>query len=242
MAPPDPRLRRPSVSAALRPGYAPSGPPIPAHMPSMHPPRRRAAAPAAAAGGGGSLSAGRVVSFAAHCAYMWLIGLFTACAFHRVLSYTTRSRKLAVLAARCFVLNGVVFLGSLAVVERFLAPIVAAAVDSQRAAALAQQAQHTPGSAYQGMDGFQVGAAWGGVHQRKKKGFDERDILQTHDRSLFYIVMVATLTNTAHATFISRCVPAPCARWRWMEANRAPRHNLDCARKKQEPNASDNFD
>lgn len=127
----------------------------------MPPSRRHAAAPAAASGGGGSLSAGRVASFAAHCAYMWLIGLFTACAFHRVLSYTTRSRKLAVLAARCFVLNGVVFLGSLAVVERFLAPIVAAAVDSQRAAALAQQAQHTPGSTYQGVEGFQAGAPGG---------------------------------------------------------------------------------
>jgi hypothetical protein len=61
--------------------------------------------------GGRSSSFGGVASFAAHCGYMWLKGLLTACALHRVVSYLTRSRKLSILAARCFVLNGVIFLG-----------------------------------------------------------------------------------------------------------------------------------
>jgi hypothetical protein len=61
--------------------------------------------------GGRSSSFGGVASFAAHCGYMWLKGLLTACALHRVVSYLTRSRKLSILAARCIVLNGVIFLG-----------------------------------------------------------------------------------------------------------------------------------
>ena len=73
-----------------------------------------------------------------------------------MLSYTARSRKLATLAARCIVLNGVVFLGSLALVERLLAPTVAAAVDRQRAATLARQEPMVE-SMYDGGEGFQGG-------------------------------------------------------------------------------------
>ena len=51
---------------------------------------------------------------ASHCAAMYAKGAVAALSMHRVARYASRSKRLRTLAARCVLVNGVVFLGSLA--------------------------------------------------------------------------------------------------------------------------------
>ena len=62
---------------------------------------------------------------ASHCAAMYAKGAVVALSLHRVARYASRSKRLCTLATRCVVVNGVMFLGSLAVLDHALAPFMA---------------------------------------------------------------------------------------------------------------------
>ena len=51
---------------------------------------------------------------------MYAKGAVAALSMHRVARYASRSKRLRTLAARCVLVNGVVFLGSLAVLDHAL--------------------------------------------------------------------------------------------------------------------------
>ena len=61
---------------------------------------------------------------ASHCAAMYAKGAVAALSMHRVARYASRSKRLRTLAARCVLVNGVVFLGSLAVLDHALVPFI----------------------------------------------------------------------------------------------------------------------
>ena len=55
---------------------------------------------------------------------MYAKGAVAALSMHRVARYASRSKRLRTLAARCVLVNGVVFLGSLAVLDHALVPFI----------------------------------------------------------------------------------------------------------------------
>ena len=61
---------------------------------------------------------------ASHCAAMYAKGAVAALSLHRVARYASKSKRLRTLAARCVLVNGVVFLGSLALFDHALAPFI----------------------------------------------------------------------------------------------------------------------
>ena len=64
-----------------------------------------------------------------HCAAMYVKGVLAALSLHRVAGYARRSKRLVTLATRCIVVNGVVFIGSLTVLDYLLAPVVGWVLD-----------------------------------------------------------------------------------------------------------------
>ena len=64
-----------------------------------------------------------------HCAVMYVKGVLAALSLHRVAGYARRSKRLVTLATRCIVVNGVVFIGSLTVLDYLLAPVVGWVLD-----------------------------------------------------------------------------------------------------------------
>ena len=111
-----------AVGKVVRRSGAPSRPRVDHALDPRPRAQLRTTSSGAPAGQAGSSAAFNAAAFVGHCAYMWVSGFLAACALHRVVGYLWRSRKLTIVAARCVVLNGAVFLGSLAVVERLLAP------------------------------------------------------------------------------------------------------------------------
>ncbi|RWR97180.1 protein EI24 [Cinnamomum micranthum f. kanehirae] len=54
----------------------------------------------------------------------WLAGFREACCFHRVLFFCTNSRKLSIRTGECFLLNGLIFLGSILILNSMVIPIL----------------------------------------------------------------------------------------------------------------------
>eukprot|EP00268_Persea_americana_P059766 TRINITY_DN7379_c1_g1_i2.p1 TRINITY_DN7379_c1_g1~~TRINITY_DN7379_c1_g1_i2.p1 ORF type:complete len:342 (-),score=28.27 TRINITY_DN7379_c1_g1_i2:214-1239(-) len=54
----------------------------------------------------------------------WLAGFREACCFHRVLFFCTNSRKLSIRTGECFLLNGLIFLGSIFILNSVVIPIL----------------------------------------------------------------------------------------------------------------------
>ncbi|XP_073013124.1 protein EI24 homolog [Typha latifolia] len=55
---------------------------------------------------------------------LWLAGFKEACCLHRVAVFSRRSRPLLIRTGQCFLLNGLIFLGSLFIVKSVVAPIL----------------------------------------------------------------------------------------------------------------------
>ncbi|XP_028113726.1 protein EI24 homolog [Camellia sinensis] len=53
---------------------------------------------------------------------LWLRGFRDACCLHRVLIYCFSSKQLAIRTGQCFLLNGLIFLGSIFIVNSVVIP------------------------------------------------------------------------------------------------------------------------
>lgn len=56
---------------------------------------------------------------------LWLEGFREACCLHRVVIYCRRSRELMIRTGQCFLLNGLIFLGSIFIVKSVIIPVLA---------------------------------------------------------------------------------------------------------------------
>ncbi|CAN6440048.1 unnamed protein product [Victoria cruziana] len=59
-----------------------------------------------------------------HASLLWISGFREACSMHRAFFFCTRSRKLAVRTGQCFLLNGLIFLGSILLLSSIIRPIL----------------------------------------------------------------------------------------------------------------------
>ncbi|XP_031482973.1 protein EI24 homolog isoform X2 [Nymphaea colorata] len=59
-----------------------------------------------------------------HAFFLWLSGFREACSLHRAFFFCKRSRKLAIRTGQCFILNGLIFLGSILLLNSVIKPIL----------------------------------------------------------------------------------------------------------------------